>query len=113
MPSVLSGKHTLSVRPAVSSSVASFCAVTVDEVVLTRKALHRHTAAGARNAMIARKLQRLCQPQGIINVFGMGIFMISATGVVAAGFGSGLSLTGQAVAATIGMVIGVRATLSA
>ena len=113
MPSVISGERSLSVHPAVSSGVASFCTVTVDEVVLTRKALHKHTAAGARNAMIARKLYRLCHPQGIINVFGMGIFMISATGVVAAGFGSGLSLAGQAAAAAVGMAIGIRATLSA
>lgn len=113
MPSVISGQHTLSAHPAVSSSVASFGTVTIEEVVLTRKTLHRHTAAGARNAMIARKLQRLCQPQGIINTFGMGIFMISASGVVAAQLGSGLPLAGQAIAAAVGMAIGIRSTLSA
>ena len=112
MPSVTSVKHDLSAHPAVSSSVASFCSVTVDEVVLTRKTLHRHTAAGARNAMIARKLHQLYQPQGIINVFGMGIFTIAATGVVAAGFGSDLPLAGQLAAAVVGMIIGIRATLS-
>lgn len=112
MPSIISGKHSLSIHPAVSPSVASFCTVTVDEVVLTRKALHRYTAAGARKAMTARKLHRLYQPQGIINVFGMGIFVISATGVVAASLGSDLSLAGQAAAAVVGIAIGIRATLS-
>ena len=113
MPSVVSGKHSLPVQPVVSASFASACTVTVDKVVLTRKALLKHTAAGARSTMIAQKLHRLCQPQGIINVFGMGIFMISAAGVVAAGFDAGLPLAGQAIAAMVGMAIGARATLSA
>ena len=112
MPSVISGKHSLPVHPAVSSSVASFCTVSVEKVVLTRKTLHRHTAAGARNAMIARKLHRLHQPQGIINVFGMGIFVISATGVAVSGLGFDLSLAGQAAAAAVGIAIGIRATLA-
>ena len=112
MPRASLEKPSLPVRPAVSS-VASFSTVTVNEVVLTRKALHRHTAAGARRAIIAQKFRRLRQPQGIINVFGMGIFMISATGVAAAGFDVGLPLTGQAIAATVGMAIGIGATLSA
>lgn len=121
MPSVTSGKHPSPVRPVVSalpvqpavSGVASFCTVTVDEVVLTRKALHRHTAAGARSAMVVQKINRLWQPQGIVNVFGMGIFMISAAGVVAAGFDASLPFAGQAIAAVVGMAIGIRATLSA
>lgn len=117
MPSIVPEKRTLPVQlpaqAAVSASFASVCTVTVDEIVLTRKSLLAHTAAGARNAMIARKFYRLLQPQGIINVFGMGIFMISAAGVAAAGFDASLPLAGQAVAAVVGMAIGIKATLSA
>lgn len=63
--------------------------------------------------MRAQKLHCLIRPQGIINVFGMGIFTISAAGLVAAGFDATLSLAGQAIAAAVGMAIGVKATLSA
>lgn len=119
MPRIVSEKRTqtakriLPVQPAVSANFASACTVTVDEIVLTRKSLLNHTAAGARNAMIVRKFYRLLQPQGIINVFGMGIFMISAVGVAAAGFDADLPLAGQAMAAVVGMAIGIKSTLSA
>lgn len=69
--------------------------------------VRRQATAGARTAMLTPKLGSLCQPQGIINVFGMGIFMISAAGLTAAGFGFDLPLAGQALAAAFGMAIGV------